>query len=54
MLVVNETGASGKVTIDALQTPARERGGSLWAALGETVESGSARALAHARRAESE
>jgi DNA helicase II / ATP-dependent DNA helicase PcrA len=36
----------GKVTIDALQTLARERGGSLWAALGETVESGSARALA--------
>src|SRR5207302_3741124 len=39
----------GKVTVDSLQTLARERDCSLWSALGELIDSGSARALAPLR-----
>ena len=39
----------GKVTVESLRALARERGGSLWSALGETIDSGSARALAPLR-----
>ena len=36
----------GKTTVEALRTVSRERGGSLWSALAETLESSSSRALA--------
>ena len=39
----------GKVTIESLRSMAREHSTSLWSALGETVASGSARALAPLR-----
>jgi DNA helicase-2/ATP-dependent DNA helicase PcrA len=39
----------GKVTVESLRTLARERDGSLWKALAETIDSGSARALAPLR-----
>jgi len=39
----------GKVTIESLRTLARERDSSLWKALGEMMDSGSARALAPLR-----
>ncbi len=39
----------GKVTIDALRSIAKESGGSLWKALGQTVDAGGSRALAPLR-----
>src|SRR5262249_6842580 len=39
----------GKTTVQSLQTVARERGGSLWQALGELVSRGEGRALAPLR-----
>jgi len=36
----------GKVTIDALRSVARSYGSSLWAALGETIQTGASRAMA--------
>ena len=39
----------GKVTVDSLRAAARERDSSLWKALGEMIDSGSARALAPLR-----
>jgi DNA helicase-2/ATP-dependent DNA helicase PcrA len=39
----------GKVTVESLRTLARERDTSLWSALGEFIDSGSARALAPLR-----
>jgi DNA helicase-2/ATP-dependent DNA helicase PcrA len=39
----------GKVTIDALRSIAKESGGSLWGALGQTVDAGGSRALAPLR-----
>jgi DNA helicase-2/ATP-dependent DNA helicase PcrA len=39
----------GKITVESLRTMARERSGSLWGALGELIDSGSARALAPLR-----
>jgi DNA helicase II / ATP-dependent DNA helicase PcrA len=39
----------GKITVESLRTPARERNSSLWSALGEIIDSGSARALAPLR-----
>jgi DNA helicase-2/ATP-dependent DNA helicase PcrA len=39
----------GKITVESLRTLARERSGSLWSALGEMVDSGTARALAPLR-----
>jgi DNA helicase II / ATP-dependent DNA helicase PcrA len=39
----------GKVTVESLRALARERSGSLWSALGEMINSGSARALAPLR-----